>query len=148
MYYVCKGLTIVKQTSDLLKELNSTANIDSYLKDNENYIINQTLCSYLSDLIEAKSLSKSDVIHKSDINEIYAYQIFSGKRFPSRNKLIRICIGAEFSLEEINDVMTVGEFSPLYPKIKWDSIIIFGIQNGHSILQINELLYSHQLETI
>lgn len=131
-----------------MKELNSTSNIDSYLKDNENYIINQTLCKYLSALIEAKNLSKSEIIRKSDINEIYAYQIFSGKRFPSRNKLIRICIGAEFTLEEINNVMTVAEFSPLYPKIKRDSIIIFGIRNEKSILQINELLYSHQLETI
>lgn len=138
----------MKKTSDLLKELNSTSNIDSYLKDNENYIINQTLCKYLSALIEAKNLSKSEIIRKSDINEIYAYQIFSGKRFPSRNKLIRICIGAEFTLEEINNVMTVAEFSPLYPKIKRDSIIIFGIRNEKSILQINELLYSHQLETI
>ena len=138
----------MKKTSDLLKELNSTSNIDSYLKDNENYIINQTLCKYLSELIESKQLSKSEIIRKSDINEIYAYQIFSGKRFPSRNKLIRICIGAEFTLEEINNVMTVAEFSPLYPKIKRDSIIIFGIRNEKSILQINELLYSHQLETI
>ena len=138
----------MKKTSDLLKELNSTSNIDSYLKDNENYIINQTLCKYLYELIEAKNLSKSEIIRKSDINEIYAYQIFSGKRFPSRNKLIRICIGAEFTLEEINNVMTVAEFSPLYPKIKRDSIIIFGIRNEKSILQINELLYSHQLETI
>ncbi len=138
----------MKKTSDLLKELNSTSNIDSYLKDNENYIINQTLCNYLSELIESKQLSKSEIIRKSDINEIYAYQIFSGKRFPSRNKLIRICIGAEFTLEEINNVMTVAEFSPLYPKIKRDSIIIFGIRNEKSILQINELLYSHQLETI
>lgn len=138
----------MKKTSDLLKELNSTSNIDSYLKDNENYIINQTLCKYLSELIESKNLSKSEIIRKSDINEIYAYQIFSGKRFPSRNKLIRICIGAEFTLEEINNVMTVAEFSPLYPKIKRDSIIIFGIRNKKSILQINELLYSHQLETI
>lgn len=138
----------MKKTSDLLKELNSTSNIDSYLKDNENYIINQTLCKYLSELIVSKNLSKSEIIRKSDINEIYAYQIFSGKRFPSRNKLIRICIGAEFTLEEINNVMTVAEFSPLYPKIKRDSIIIFGIRNKKSILQINELLYSHQLETI
>ena len=138
----------MKKTSDLLKELNSTSNIDSYLKDNENYIINQTLCNYLSELIESKGLSKSEIIRKSDINEIYAYQIFSGKRFPSRNKLIRICIGAEFTLEEIYNVMTVAEFSPLYPKIKRYSIIILGIRNEQSILQINELLYSHQLETI
>ena len=138
----------MKNTSDLLQELKTASNIDSYLKNNENCLINQALCKYLSELFKAKSISKSEVIRKSDINEIYAYQIFSGKRFPSRNKLIRLCIGAQFTLDEINNVMTVGEFSPLYPKIMRDSIIIFGIQNGHSILQINELLYSHQLDTI
>ncbi len=138
----------MKNTKDLLKELNNTPDIDSYLKDNKNQIIDQALNTYLCELIKQKSLSKNKIIRQADINEIYAYQIFSGKRFPSRNKLIRICIGAEFTIAEINDVLTVGEFSPLYPKIKRDSIIIFGIQNQYTIHQINELLYSHQLEIL
>ena len=138
----------MKNTNDLLKELNNTHDIDSYLNDNRMQIIDKQLNNFLNELIERNAISKSKIIRQADINEIYAYQIFSGKRFPSRNKLLRICIGAEFSINEINDVLTVGEFSPLYPRIKRDSIIIFGIQNQYTIYQLNELLHSHQLELL
>ena len=138
----------LKRTTDLMNELNNTPHIDQYLKDNEEYLIDQSFSKYLCFVIEEKALSKADIIRKSDINEIYAYQIFSGKRTPSRNKLLRICVGAEFSLEETNEILKVAGFSPLFPKIKRDSIIIFGIQNSYSILQINEELYSHQETTI
>ena len=106
-----------KSTTDLLNELNQTSHIDQYLKENGEYIIDQSLSKYLCDIIESKNLSKSDIIKKSDINEIYGYQIFSGKRTPSRNKLLCICIGANFTLEETNETLKVGGFSPLFPKI-------------------------------
>lgn len=137
-----------KSTTDLLNELNQTSHIDQYLKENGEYIIDQSLSKYLCDIIESKNLSKSDIIKKSDINEIYGYQIFSGKRTPSRNKLLCICIGADFTLEETNETLKVAGFSPLFPKIKRDSIIIFGIQNRHQIWEINESLYNHQLQTL
>ena len=137
-----------KSTTDLLNELNQTSHIDQYLKENDEYIIDQSLSKYLCNIIESKNLSKSDIIKKSDINEIYGYQIFSGKRTPSRNKLLCICIGADFSLEETNETLKVAGFSPLFPKIKRDSIIIFGIQNQHQIWEINESLYNHQLQTL
>lgn len=143
-----EGLITMKRTTDLMNELNQTSHIDQYLKDNEEYIIDLTLSNYLCDIFEKKSLSKSDVIKKSDINEIYGYQILSGKRTPSRNKLISLCIGAKFTLDETNEILKVGGFSPLFPKIKRDSVIIFGIQNHYSIWQINESLYTHQLQTL
>ena len=138
----------MKKTTDLMNELSHSSHIDQYLDDNKAYIIDQTLAKYLCDVIEEKSISKADLIKKSDINEIYGYQILSGKRFPSRNKLISLCIGGEFSLEETNDVLRVGGYSSLFPKIKRDSIIIFGIQNNYTVLQINESLYAHQLPTL
>ena len=131
-----------------MNELNQTPHIDQYLKNNEEYIIDLTLSNYLCDRLEKKSLSKADVIKKADINEIYGYQILSGKRTPSRNKLIHLCIGAEFSLDDTNETLNVAGFSPLFPKIKRDSIIIFGIQNNYPIWQINESLYAHQLESL
>lgn len=138
----------MKKTTDLMNELNHTSHIDQYLKDNEEYIIDQTLSNFICNLLETKNLTKADIIKKADINDIYGYQILSGRRKPSRNKLICLCVGAEFTLEETNEILTIGEFSPLFPKLKRDSIIIFGIQNHYTILQINESLYSHQLKTL
>ena len=137
-----------KPTNDLYQELNQTSHIDKYLKDNDEFLIDSTLSDYLCNKFSQMNLSKSSVLKNADINEIYGYQILSGKRTPSRNKLISICIGAGFTLEETNDVLRVAEYSPLYPKIKRDSIIIFGIQNNQSIWLINETLFDHQLQPL
>lgn len=137
-----------KPTNDLYQELNSVSHIDKYLKDNDEFLINSTLSDYLCDKLEQKNISKSSVIKNADINEIYGYQLLSGKRSPSRNKLISICIGAGFNLEETNETLRVAEFSPLFPKLKRDSIIIFGIQNNQPIRIINETLFDHQLSPL
>lgn len=138
----------MKQTSDLINELNSTSSIDQYLKANENVVHNPPVSAYLCALVESKGLSKSQILKNANINAIYGYQIFAGKRKASRNKLINLCIGAEFVLEEINEVLRLAEFSPLHPKSIRDSIIIFGINNNYTIYQINEELYLHEQETL
>lgn len=138
----------MKRTADLLYELNHTNHIDQYLKENDEHLINQTLSQYLCNMLAEKGLSKASVIKKSEINEIYGYQILSGKRTPSRNKLICICICADFSLDETNETLKIAGFSPLFPKTKRDSIILFGIQNKYPIWKINESLFDHQLETL
>ena len=137
-----------KLTDELMKELNSTSQIDKYLNENGDYLLDTTLSDYLCIKIEEKGLTKAGIIKKSEINEIYGYQILSGKRVPSRNKLLSICIGAEFSISEINDALKISEFSPLSPKKKRDSIIIFCIKNKYPIWKINEELYDHDFQTL
>ena len=59
-------------------------------------------CSFqlFDQLLEEKSLKKSTVIKNSELNEIYGYQIFSGKRIPSRDKLISIPLDWNFHLRK------------------------------------------------
>ena len=138
----------MKKTTDLLNELNTSNNIDKYLKDNSDSIIDQTLAEYFCKIFEERNLSKAEVIHRSNLNEIYAYQILGGKRIPSRDKIIALCVGACFSIDDTNYTLKIGGFAPLSPKSERDAIIIYGIQRGHTALEINEELFSHGHETI
>lgn len=137
-----------KPTDDLYKELNQTLHIEEYLKENDQFLIDTTLSDYLCNKFDEMHISKSSVLKKADINEIYGYQILSGKRTPSRNKLLSICIGAGFSLEETNETLRIAEYSPLFPKLKRDSIIIFGLQNHYPIWKINESLYNNEAQPL
>ena len=137
-----------KPTDDLYKELNQTLHIEEYLKENDQFLIDTTLSNYLCNKFDEMHISKSSVLKKADINEIYGYQILSGKRTPSRNKLLSICIGAGFSLEETNETLRIAEYSPLFPKLKRDSIIIFGLQNHYPIWKINESLYNNEAQPL
>ncbi|CDA91771.1 putative uncharacterized protein [Firmicutes bacterium CAG:238] len=76
------------------------------------------------------------------MNEIYAYQIISGARRPSRDKLLCLCIAMRATLEETQDLLIHGGFAPLYVCSQCDNIIIFAISE-ETILQVNSNLYDH-----
>lgn len=138
-----------KSTTELLNELKNFESFKEYEKINKNSMINKTLSQYLCDLLEEKHLKKSDVIRKGELNESYAYQMFSGvKSTPSKDKLICLSIGMDLSVDETNSLLKLAGLSPLYPRIKRDSIIIINMNNKKSVVEINEELYNEGEETL
>jgi hypothetical protein len=135
-------------TDELMKTLQSSNNIEQYMKENSEYLIDSSLSEYLNKLIKEKQLVKSTVIKKSELNEIYGYQIFSGTRMPSRDKLICLCIGMGLDLEETQQTLELTGLAPLYPKNKRDSIMIFEIQKQQNVCEINEVLYNSGENTL
>lgn len=138
-----------KSTTELLNELKNFDSFKEYEKINKISMINKTLSQYLCDLLEEKHLKKSDVIRKGELNESYAYQMFSGvKSTPSKDKLICLSIGMDLSVDETNSLLKLAGLSPLYPRIKRDSIIIINMNNKKSVVEINEELYNEGEETL
>ena len=138
-----------KSTTELLNELKNFDSFKEYEKINKNSMINKTLSQYLCDLLEEKHLKKSDVIRKGELNESYACQMFSGvKSTPSKDKLICLSIGMDLSVDETNSLLKLAGLSPLYPRIKRDSIIIINMNNKKSVVEINEELYNEGEETL
>ena len=112
-------------------------------------MISKSLSEYLSDLITERNLTKADVIRKAELNENYAYQLFSGlKKAPQRDKLICLSIGMDLSVSETNSLLKLAGFSPLYPRIKRDSIIIININSRKSVIEINETLHEEGENTL
>ena len=99
-------------------------------------------------LLQKYDLKKSQVVRAAEMSEVYAYQIFSGKRVPERKKLLCLCIGMGLNLDEVQSLLKCAGYSPLYVKLPFDSIVIYGICKGLSVLQINNLLFDYDLETL
>lgn len=138
-----------KSTTELLKELENFSNFKEYKKANNECMISKSLSEYLSDLITERNLTKADVIRKAELNENYAYQLFSGlKKAPQRDKLICLSIGMDLSVSETNSLLKLAGFSPLYPRIKRDSIIIININSRKSVIEINEALHEEGENTL
>lgn len=135
-------------TEELLKNLLKSNNIEKYIKENEEYFIDLTISQFLSEYISAKGLKKSTVIKNAEISEIFGFQVLSGTRNPSRNTLLSLCIAMKMTLDEVQAMLKIAEFAPLYPKSKRDSIIILGITNGKNVCQINNELYDNNEETL
>lgn len=137
-----------KPTNELMDALNQSSSIHNFIKQEQDFLIDSSLSEFLNQLIKEKSLVKSSVIKKSNMHEIYGYQIFSGKRVPSRNKLIALSFGMELSLDETQTLLKYAGFAPLYPKQKRDSLLIWSITHHFSIYETNDLLYSENESTL
>lgn len=132
-----------KTTTNLENELKSCDTLENFLKVNRDELSTASLAEQIQTLIASKGLTRSDVVKSSNLNEVYAYQIISGARRPSRDKLLCLCIAMKATLDETRELLIHGGFAPLYVRNQRDSIIIFAISHEETILQLNNNLYDH-----
>ncbi|MBQ8941004.1 MAG: XRE family transcriptional regulator [Firmicutes bacterium] len=132
----------MKNTEELLAEIMQSAEISDFFKENEKYITNLSLIDYFNILIDEKQVRKKDVIKKSAVNQTYGYQILDGtKKSPSKDKLIQLCFGMGATVEEANRILALANAGTLYSKNRRDCIIIFALNKGLTIYELNDLLF-------
>ena len=138
----------MKSTDDLKHEIICASDIVDFLDKNRDELQFGGLPERLKEWLEVKACKKSDVIRRSGLNRVYVYQIFSGLKRPSRDKLIAIAFGFSMTLEESNRLLRQAGYAELYPRDIRDAIIIKSIDQRVSIIDCNELLYDHQIEVL
>lgn len=131
------------QLQEMLKKCNS---LNEYIKENETSFITEKPNEILNAEIEKRNLAKADVIRKSGIERHYAYQILSGKKTPSRDKLLMFCIGLEMTAKETQHFLLECSAPLLYAKNKRDNVILFALENKLTVIELNELLYELNLD--
>lgn len=137
-----------KDTSKIVEELGLCASFSTFYDENKDYMVKESLNEMLKSLVEEKGLKKSIIIKNAEISEVYAYQIFSGLRVPERKKLLCLGIGMSLNIEEMQNLLKCAGYSPLYVKLPFDSIVLYGICKGLSVMEINQLLFDYGLETL
>ena len=139
---------MTKDTSKIVEELGLCDDFKTFYDENKKYMIKEELSALLEMLIEKHNLKKSQIIRTAEISEVYAYQIFSGARIPDRKKLLCLAVAMKLSLDEVQALLKCAGYSALYVKLPFDSVILYGICKKLSIVEINELLYDYELETL
>ena len=129
-----------KSTEELLKTLKHSAGIASYLTQEQENLTALPLHLYLEKLFAETNITPSQCIRDSGLDRTYCYQIFSGKKLPSRDKVLALCFGLWLDFEETQRLLKSTSYTPLYPRNERDSIIIFALQRRVSILETNGLL--------
>ena len=137
-----------KDTSKIVEELGLCPDFKTFYQENADYIITDSLSELLEKLLKEKNLKKAEVIKNSELSEVYAYQIFSGIRTPDRKKLLALALGMGLNLDETQSLLKCAGYSPLYVKLPFDSVVLFGICKKMTVVEINELLYEYGLETL
>lgn len=130
-----------KETTELYRELISEKDIHLFTESNQSHFIEEPLTEYLNVLLDKYQIKKADVIRNSGLSTVYGYQIFDGRREPSRDKLIQLAIGFSLDLEETKKLLHSGGYGHFYPRNKRDALFIYAINNGMGIEETEELLF-------
>lgn len=133
-------------TEELLEELRSRPQVEPFLEENQLDEVSFAQC--LNNFLDEKNLERKDVIHKTSINETHAYQMFSGDRGASRNKVLQIALAMGLDLRQTNKLLHSAGVSNLYCKDRRDAIIIFCIENSYDLSKTEEKLYEFGEETL
>ena len=70
----------------------------------------------------------------------YIYDIFSGKKKPSRLRILAFARAMNLSLKETPYLLRYGGYGILYPRNTWDVVIISAIEHNLNVDEMNELL--------
>lgn len=131
-----------KTTTELLELLKKSSDITTYIKQaSEDFISPGTLKEHLDKFLTEKNLKKSDICRLSGLERKYVYDIFAGRRIPSRDKLLAICFAMQLTIDEIQQLLKATNYPPLYARLERDSIILFALQHHLNLTDTNELLY-------
>ena len=137
-----------KTTGDLRQELMEDNSIDTYLRENADTFVGQDLAALLTELYEKKHLTKAALARQAGMSEVYLHQVFAGRRNPSRDRLLCLCIGLEASLEETQELLRQAGYAQLYPRVRRDAIVLHAIAHHTSLPLLNDKLYEENERTL
>ena len=137
-----------KTTSDLRQELMEDNSIDTYLQGNAALFVNQDVVTLLTELYEQKHLTKAALARQAGMSEVYLHQVFAGRRNPSRDRLLCLCIGLEATVDETQQLLRQAGYAQLYPRVRRDAIILHAIAHRTPLPLVNDKLYEENEKTL
>ena len=137
-----------KSTKELNRELSAAPDWNRFLENNREQFQETGFLDYLLKLFQDAGISKVTLAKRAETSEIYLYQIFSGARMPSRDRVLCLSLGLPATLAQTQELLRIGGMAQLYPKNKRDAIIIYGLTHGQTLPQVNELLFAESKETL
>ena len=81
----------------------------------------------------------------TNLHRTYAYQIFNGQKKPSRSKIIQIALALQLDIRETNNLLSLSDNGYLYPKVRYDAIILYALEHKKTIIDTNLILDMYEL---
>lgn len=138
-----EAMEILQKDTPLSKfkaSIGEDISIDAVLNYSGDYITDSELAHFLSGVIDDVGFTKAEVMKRAGVSEGLGFQVFSGITTPTFNTLMRICIGANFTLTETQRAIELAGYTPLDSECERDAVLIHGIMYMKSISSINKTL--------
>ena len=87
---------------------------------------------YLEHLIEERGMKKKDIVRK--------LKLFGGQRIPTRKILLQCAFLLSLNLADTQRLLDIGQKPRLYPRVRYDAAIIYGLEEKMTLEQMNSFL--------
>lgn len=125
-----------EQLENELQSLTTEEELTSWLKE----CTHDTVGTYLNELFEKYHTNPSKLATESPISKAYLYKCKDNHSKPSKEMLVKIGFALGATKDEMNQLLKYANHKELYPKNKWDAIILFGLDKKKDVYEIDELL--------
>jgi len=131
---------IIKSTTELLQDIKNYKEFNAYLKHDEVHLRKTMFTEKLKALLDQDSRTRIEIAQEACISEIYLYQITTGKRIPTRDRLLCLCLAMHPKLDDVQELLRSCGYAPLYPRDRRDAQIIHSILHGVTLYQTDDAL--------
>lgn len=137
-----------KSTKELNRELSAAPDLKRFLEDNREQFQETGFQELLQELFHNAGISKATLAKRAETSEVYLYQIFSGTRTPSRDRVLCLCFGLSATQEQTQELLRIGGMAQLYSKNRRDAVIMYGLTHRLELAEVNDLLFAENEETL
>lgn len=98
------------------------------------------LTDYLERLLPAHGLSVREAIRRCNLERTYGYQLFNGRRRPTRTVLLRLALVLGLEEDEVQRLLKLAGRPVLYARSRADAAVLYGLSHKLSLEETDELL--------
>lgn len=102
---------------------------------------------YMREKFREKGLLQQNIFLAADLSERYGYKLISEEKHTyQRDTILRICLAAEFVLDEVQEALSLYGMAPLHYRIPRDMAFIVAFNNRiYDIHDVDAILRSNDL---
>ncbi len=99
---------------------------------------------YMRMKLREKGILQQNVFLAADLSENYGYKLIAEEKHTrQRDTILRLCLAAQFRLEEVQEALILCGMAPLHARFARDAALTVAAQNGICDLrEVNRLLQS------
>ena len=138
---------VMATVEELEAELAKAESAEAFLKHHIHDMRRKNFQEYIHELLAARPITVADIARISTLGD-YVYKMFQGRRRLRRDKLLMIALAMQLTAEETNRALRLAKYSPLDVREFRDAVILFGIQHGESLAEVEKTLYDLGADTL
>lgn len=134
-------MSMKKTTDELVNSIKNANSIEEFVRNNRSEYFNINVDEYLRRMLKEKNMKISYVSVNSGIGD-YVYKVFNGTRKAARDVYIAIGIAMKLNYNEMQSMLRLAKYLMLDPRDERDSILLYAIEKGMTVIEINSILYN------